>query len=511
MWRVKGGAPTIAISGTGPNRWVMTRTYIKSLFRDVPCNPLAGLMPALLLTALVAQPQTLTVTLSPGMNVQSVVSANPEGTTFVFQPGIYRLQSIQPLNGDIFVGQNNSILSGAQVLTTFTRQGNYWVAGGQTQQGQTAGTCLPQYPMCVYPEDLYFDNVPLLHVASLSAVGPGSWYFDYPNHNIYFFDNPNGHVVEASVTRSAFSGPAANVSISGLTVEKYAIPAQFGAIGDQYPGPNWTVTNNEVRWNHGTGITLLGGSQANLNYCHHNGDKGIGGTGTNVLVEGNLVSFNNWAGFDPGWEAGGMKFALTTNLIVRGNSVHDNAGPGIWADVGNINTLIESNVVINNTGATGAGIVDEISYSAIIRYNTTSYNTTASPIWLWGSQILIQNSQNVQVYGNSVETLSTGGNGIGIIYQSRGSGALGPYLAINNSVHNNTIVYRGGVSSSGEVADFNEQFWLQNGNNSFDYNAYHLIDPNLYHWNWGPGVTFAGLHKAGQELHGTADAIMPIR
>jgi len=158
-------------------------------------------------------------------------------------------------------------------------------------------------------------------------------------------------VVEASVTRSAFWGSAADVTISGLTVEKYAIPAQFGAIGDQYPGPNWTVTNNEVRWNHGTGIALISSSQATLNYCHHNGEKGIGGAGTNILVEGNQVSFNNWAGFDPTWEAGGMKFALTTNLIVRRNSVHDNSGPGIWADVGNINTLIESNVVINNTGA----------------------------------------------------------------------------------------------------------------------------------------------------------------
>jgi hypothetical protein len=363
------------------------------------------------------------------------------------------------------------------------------------------------------PEDLYFDNLPLLHVASLSAVGPGSWYFDYPNHNIYFFDNPYGHVVEASVTRSAFSGPAANVSISGLTVEKYAIPAQFGAIGDQYPGPNWTVSNNtvsnnEVRWNHGTGITVLSSSQANLNYSHHNGEKGIGGTGTNVLVEGNQVSFNNWAGFDPGWEAGGMKFALTTNLIVRGNSVHNNAGPGIWADVGNINTLIESNVVINNTGA---GIQDEISYSAIIRYNTCSYNTIANPIWLWASQILIQNSQNVQAYGNTVEVLSTGGDGIGIISQNRGSGAYGPYVAINNSVHNNTIVYWGGVSSSGEVADYNEAALVQSGNNSFDYNAYHLIDPNWYHWNWGTGVTFAQLQQAGQEVHGTADAIFPVR
>ncbi len=115
--------------------------------------------------------------------------------------------------------------------------------------------------MCVYPEDLYFDNVPLLHVASLGAVGPGTWYFDYPHQTIYFANNPSGHVVEASVTSTAFSGSASNVTISGLIVEKYAVPAQFGAIGDQYPGPNWIVTNNEVRLNHSGGIYLQAAAQ----------------------------------------------------------------------------------------------------------------------------------------------------------------------------------------------------------------------------------------------------------
>jgi parallel beta-helix repeat protein len=474
-------------------------------FRDA-FHPLARFMPALMLTALVAQTQNLTVILSPGANVQSIVNANPENTTFVIQAGLYRLQSIQPKNGDSFVGQNSPVLSGAQVLKTFTQKGSYWVAGGQTQQGQLNGVCLAQFPMCEYPEDLFFDNLPLLHVASLSAVGPGSWYFDYPNHNIYCFDNPSGHLVETSVTRSAFWGSAANVTISGLTVEKYAIPAQFGAIGDQYPGPNWIVKNNEVRWNHGTGINLLSGSMAALNYVHNNGQKGIGGNGSNVLVQGNRVSFNNWAGFDPAWEAGGIKFAVASNLTIRGNTVDDNVGPGIWTDVGSINTLYESNVIMNNTN--GPGIQDEISYSAIIRYNTVCYNSMPQPTWLWGSQIMIQNSQNVQVYGNDVETPLTGGNGIGIIYQNRGSGTLGPYLAINNSVHNNNIVYRG-IGTSGEVADYNEPAFLQSGNNSFDYNAYHLINPYGYFWQWINYVNWTGLRQAGQELHGSVDAVFP--
>ncbi len=467
------------------------------------------LLPVFLFVPLSTGAQNLVIKIFPGADVQATVNANPENTTFVFQPGTYRFLSIQPKNGDSFVGLQSPLLSGARILADFKQVGNLWVAGGQTQQGQQNGYCDPQHPMCTYPEDLYFDNIPLLHVSSLDAVGPGSWYFDYPNHNIYFADNPTGHLVETSVTRSAFSGPVSNVTITGFTIEKYAVPAQFGAIGDQYPGPNWTVTNNEIRWNHGAGISLTNNSKATLNYVHHNGQKGIGGSGSNVLVQSNKVSFNNWAGFDPSWEAAGMKFAGTSNLIVRGNSVHDNVGSGIWCDIDCINTLYESNVTMRNSP--GSGIQHEISYAAVIRYNIACYNSPGAT-WLWGSQILIQNSQNVQVYGNTVEVSPEGGNGIGIIQQDRGTGAFGLHSAMNNSVHNNTVIYRGGTSSSGEIADYDIAGLLLNGNNLFDYNSYYLSDPGWYHWLWAGAIKVPGLigmQALGQELHGTASTAMP--
>ena len=170
--------------------------------------------PALFLIVLPVMAQNTVVTLSPGADIQAAVNANPANTTFILKGGYYRLQSVQPKDGDSFVGQNNPILSGAQVLTSFAQQGNLWVVGGQTQQGQLNGFCEPGFPMCMYPEDLFFDGVPLLHVASEADVVSGTWYFDYPNHNIYFFDNPAGHLIEATVTRSAFSGSASNVSIT---------------------------------------------------------------------------------------------------------------------------------------------------------------------------------------------------------------------------------------------------------------------------------------------------------
>ena len=56
---------------------------------------------------------------------------------------------------------------------------------------------------------------------------------------------------------------------------------------------------------------------------------GLGGSGDNILVQGNEIAKNGfWSGIDVLWEAGGFKFAYTDNLIVRGNYSHDNNGSG---------------------------------------------------------------------------------------------------------------------------------------------------------------------------------------
>ena len=116
--------------------------------------------------------------------------------------------------------------------------------------------------------------------------------------------------------------------------------------GDQ----SWTIQDNEVRLNYAVGITAHDGSQIIGNYVHDNGQMGLGGDGNNILVQGNELATNGfWSGIDPYWEAGGLKFAETDNLVVRGNYSHDNNGSGMWTDINNIHTLYEDNVVVHNT------------------------------------------------------------------------------------------------------------------------------------------------------------------
>lgn len=45
----------------------------------------------------------------PGADVQALVNQYPAGTTFVFAPGSYRLQSITPQSYDVFVGEQGAL------------------------------------------------------------------------------------------------------------------------------------------------------------------------------------------------------------------------------------------------------------------------------------------------------------------------------------------------------------------------------------------------------------------
>ncbi len=144
------------------------------------------------------------------------------------------------------------------------------------------------------------------------------------------------------------------------------------------------------------------------------------------------VARNNYAGFDPGWEAGGAKFFLSRDLIVRDNYVHDNDGPGLWTDIDNVDVIYEGNVVVDNAYQ---GIHHEISFGAVIRRNVVERNGLAFDEWLWGAQILIQNSSGAEVYCNRVFVDATGGDGIALIQQDRGAGSRGPYRTRENLVH----------------------------------------------------------------------------
>jgi hypothetical protein len=484
--------------------------------------------------------QAATVNIHPGDDIQKVVSSNPPGTTFVIYPGLYRLDTpIKAKDGDSFIGQAAcappktscpAILSGAQLLTSFQRSEFYYVTG-QTQQGRVAfdsSKCEPQlpgyptaYPGCIYPEDLYFDDVPLVHVTALTDVGPGKWFFDYPNHTIYFQDNPAGHKVETSVTPSAFAwGPAKNVTIKYLTVEKFAAPIQKAAIagtngpGSLTSGANWVVQNNEIRLNHGDGINVNFGWQILSNYIHHNGVLGInGGLGdttqqSNLLIQGNELAFNNYAHVKTAFGAGGADTARTLGAVYRGNYSHDNEGSGFHSDIGTIDDLYDNNISEHNTDQ---GIEHEISYHGTIRNNHLLSNGYIHPTWthwLYGANLLSATSQDDEAYCNVVEVAAQGGNGIDIIGQKHSAAPGGSTISQNNYFHHNTVVFRGASGVTGAAPGSKTDACCINfyNVNRLDYNTYHLPSLSQKAFVWANNRdSFAQLQAAGLEVHGSAD------
>jgi hypothetical protein len=443
-------------------------------------------------------PAPSTVTLSPGDNIQAAVTAAPAGTTFMLAAGLYRMQRVQPKNGDVFTGQGSVILNGSETLSfqLDPAGSGLWVSNA-TINLPAHGSCQAAHPLCGYPQDLFIDNALQIPANSSQGLKQGSWFFDHAKGIVYVPNNPTGHLVEFGVQKYAFAGSASGVQVNNLIVEKYCTPAQLGAIGGDASGSGWIVNKVESRWNHGGGISLGSGSQISHSFIHHNGQKGISLTGVNSKAISNEISWNNYAGFSTSWEAGGSKFWATTNLLVQSNYVHDNNGPGLWTDINNVGAVYDGNTVINNLNE---GIKHEISYNAIIRNNIVKGNGKTQTVWLWNAQIEVQNSSNVQVYGNTVEVPVGGGNGIALISQNRGTGTQGPWVAANNYVHNNTITNVGNNGISGIVDDTGGNTAV---GNHFDSNRYIVPKTGRKFWQWFIGKDWAGFQAVGQEQHGT--------
>jgi parallel beta-helix repeat protein len=285
--------------------------------------------------------------------------------------------------------------------------------------------------------------------------------------------------------------------IRGFVVE------HFIAAAGQWPNAGLQVRHdgliedNESRYNH-IGIAVDSEQTIRGNYIHHNVQYGInGGLGNNIVIEGNELAWNNTGHLDQD-DAGGSKViggSPGTNFLTwRRNYVHDNWGNGIWSD-GNVrNVLYEENVVENN-GA--VGIDHEISWDAVIRNNTLRNNNTfdqgqGRSCW-HGAEISLNNSQNVSIYGNTVEAV--GINPICLANSIRSERAEFPQFLGNISVTNNIMKMRGAVNVGFVGATVPP-------NVTFSGNTYFVDVLSHADWTHMTSMTSAQWQAAGQDKDG---------
>lgn len=397
-------------------------------------------------------------------SVASVVSRYPGGTVFCLQAGVYRLtRPVVPQAGDTLWGVPGTVLSGARVVSHWHPAGAAWVASGSLPAAYIDAGYNPCQDsaanLCKWDEWLFRDGVELRRVASIAAVTPGTFYADYVANRIYVGDDPAGHQLKLSRTRTAISSTAANVTVRGLTVQMFATANQHGAIVAK--GVGWTVRDCHIRFNHGAGIY---GYADNLHVLHsrvdYNGTLGIGVYGaTGVVVQGNELDHNNTDGslVNDG-ENGGYKSTHSSDTVT-GNSVHDNNGMGLWFDIDDNGSTITDNTVMGNAAD---GIRYEISYHATISGNRVTDNglnrQQGDGSLYYGAGIEISDGNTVDVSDNIV----TGNdNGIGAVERNRGSGQYGTWTLTNVNIHDNTIGMTRGltglVQSDVAASDFTSQ------------------------------------------------------
>lgn len=418
-----------------------------------------------------------------GSDLQAAVDAHPPGTRFLLAAGVHRGQSVRPRDGDSFVGERGTVLSGAKVLepSSFAVDGaGRYVVDGQTQEASRSGGygstpwhagndhyAEPGSEAEVhYGEELFADGVRLRRVNSADEVSrPGTWYFDHDADRIVLFDDPQGRLIETSVTETAFLGEGTvAVTVENLTIRQYANRAQRGVL-DATGSRGWVVRDVAVEDSHGAGLGVGDDMLvANSRVAGH-GQIGLVGGGRGSTIRDSEITANRQLGFQLGWEAGGTKFTRSEGLRFTNNWVHHNRGIGVWFDIDNRAATITANLVEHNT--TG-GILWEISHDADIGYNELFDNHTSGDIDNMAGNIQIVASDGAEVHHNLVR--GGGTQEIVLVDQDRGPGLR------NTRVHDNdvTIATSWGGGTTGLKDQATTDPYAADAGNTFSGNTYRV-------------------------------------
>lgn len=427
-----------------------------------------------------------------GDDLQEKIGRHPPGTTFCLAPGVHRLRRpVAPKSGDAIIGRRGAVLSGSQVLDHWREvgAGRWSTTGRLPARPGTHGTCRPAEPDCALAEDVFFDKHRLRRVRSRSAVTAGTVFADYRTDTVTIGRAPRGHLVEQAVAPALVRGTADDVTVANLVLEQSANPAQAAAVESRHvrpesSGSRWRVLGNEVRLNHGVGIGVADESTVRRNLVDRQGQLGIGVWGHDAVIRDNEIAFNGTAGYSADWEAGGAKIWETDSATLAHNLVHDNRGPGLWTDGGNIATSYRYNEIDDNWGA---GIQHEISYDATITHNDIVGNGRRDKGWAWDAGIQIQSSGGVGVIDVAYNRVADNANGITLIDSGGRAGEEpaphGPHVVRNVWVHDNTVTMFPG-QTTGAVEDTDDPGIFTRNDNRFDDNTYCLPSVTGRYFSW---------------------------
>jgi hypothetical protein len=298
----------------------------------------------------------------------------------------------------------------------------------------TSGTTgLPTYgtPGSAFPDDTAGDVLPdqtenyqnwQLNPSTVYYLEPGTHIGDFAAnaHDAFVggYSGGTGTTLSGNyggdpwaIDSNSADGNQPDVTIEYLSIEKYQPPVDQVAI-DQDGNTGWTIQYNTITLNvPGAGAFAASDSVLRDNCMTLNGQYGFQSAASqnndslttgpyNVTVEDNEISYNDtcdlsglmnnpavgWSNYNPvpaqyrnsqcgkvsgDGNQGGFKLWETDGVTIKDNSIHNNWGPGGWADTDNANTTWTGNTITDNENA---GIIEEISYNFSITDNYIADN-----------------------------------------------------------------------------------------------------------------------------------------
>jgi hypothetical protein len=296
-----------------------------------------------------------------------------------------------------------------------------------------------------------------------------------------------------------------NITLRGGTIDGtgLGVPLQQGVLNVTSPA---TLVGVRATGSSGGGISIDNTADVTVSDCEfdNNIQQGyhVSGCQRITFLRCHIHHNNVARTIDPGWEAGGGKVAVSSDVTFDACESDHNGGPGIWADIDVRNWIVRNCLVHDNE----RGIMFEISDGARIYGNTLAANGRANDGWCWSASILISSSKNAEVYGNVIHALGTG---IAVLSQKRG----GTWDTVTgNYVHDNDIAMEPPIAG-GEWAGLSfAQDWagtMETGNNREGANRFWFPSPEPSWQRFGgwAGVRLDTLAK----LNASALSVAPSR
>jgi Right handed beta helix region len=306
-------------------------------------------------------------------------------------------------------GAARSYSSGTAGLPTFGQPGTDFPEA-------TSGVILPtgnhSYASYQLSPDTVYYLLPGKHVGSILADEGDAFVGGYSAGTPTVMSG-NGSAYPSAIDSNFSNGNVPDVTIEYLTIEKFQAQANGAAI-NQNSNTGWTLRYDTLTLNApGAGViagadnvledncmTLNGQYGFQVSDVNSWGHDSLTGGPYDVTVKDNEISYNDtcdfeglqtnkaigWSKFNPvpiryrnphcgvvmpDGNEGGFKLWHTDGVTIADNYIHNNWGPGAWADTDNANTTYVGNTITENDGQ---AIIEEISYNFSITHNYLAYN-----------------------------------------------------------------------------------------------------------------------------------------